>query len=487
MLQLNQKLTQQLQLLPQQILYQKLLQLNNLSLEQRIKEELDLNPVLEEIPVDEISQTQDEENITPEVEELSTEEYETEVEEAEKFSIEDFMNDNPEAFSPDYQDEESEVTEIPTPVRQSLTEQLITQLRLLNLSPELFRLGEEIIGNIDEDGYLTTSLEDILKDLELFEHISIPYDKAEKLLKQIQHFEPLGIASRNLQECLLIQLEEKDINPKIKNIARKILKDYFDDFTSKRYEALEKNLKVTRDELKEAINVIQHLNPKPGEGTLTNTDVQQITPDLIVEKIDNKFVVYLNDRNIPQLRINPEYEMIIKKKYKKIKSGDEKEIKKFIKEKIDAAKWFIDAINQRKITLLRVMNLIVEKQRDFFEFGEKHLKPMIYKDIAEPLNLDISTISRVVNGKYVQSPVGIHELKYFFSEGLETENGEVISNKNVKLRIKEIIENEDKSKPLPDDEIAKILNKEGIKIARRTVAKYREQLGIPIAKLRREI
>lgn len=487
MLQLNQKLTQQLQLLPQQILYQKLLQLNNLSLEQRIKEELDLNPVLEEIPVDEISQTQDEENITPEVEELSTEEYETEVEEAEKFSIEDFMNDNPEAFSPDYQDEESEVTEIPTPVRQSLTEQLITQLRLLNLSPELFRLGEEIIGNIDEDGYLTTSLEDILKDLELFEHISIPYDKAEKLLKQIQHFEPLGIASRNLQECLLIQLEEKDINPKIKNIARKILKDYFDDFTSKRYEALEKNLKVTRDELKEAINVIQHLNPKPGEGTLTNTDVQQITPDLIVEKIDNKFVVYLNDRNIPQLRINPEYEMIIKKKYKKIKSGDEKEIKKFIKEKIDAAKWFIDAINQRKITLLRVMNLIVEKQRDFFEFGEKHLKPMIYKDIAEPLNLDISTISRVVNGKYVQSPVGIHELKYFFSEGLETENGEAISNKNVKLRIKEIIENEDKSKPLPDDEIAKILNKEGIKIARRTVAKYREQLGIPIAKLRREI
>lgn len=487
MLQLNQKLTQQLQLLPQQILYQKLLQLNNLSLEQRIKEELDLNPVLEEVPVDEISQTQDEESITPEVEELSTEEYETEVEEAEKFSIEDFMNDNPEAFSPDYQDEESEVIEIPTPVRQSLTEQLITQLRLLNLSPELFRLGEEIIGNIDEDGYLTTSLEDILKDLELFEHISIPYDKAEKLLKQIQHFEPLGIASRNLQECLLIQLEEKDINPKIKNIARKILKDYFDDFTSKRYEALEKNLKVTRDDLKEAINVIQHLNPKPGEGTLTNTDVQQITPDLIVEKIDNKFVVYLNDRNIPQLRINPEYEMIIKKKYKKIKSGDEKEIKKFIKEKIDAAKWFIDAINQRKITLLRVMNLIVEKQRDFFEFGEKHLKPMIYKDIAEPLNLDISTISRVVNGKYVQSPVGIHELKYFFSEGLETENGEAISNKNVKLRIKEIIENEDKSKPLPDDEIAKILNKEGIKIARRTVAKYREQLGIPIAKLRREI
>lgn len=486
MLQLNQKLSQQLQLLPQQILYQKLLLLNNLSLEQRIKEELDSNPVLEEVPVDEINQTQETEQ-SSEVESLLNEEIESESQEIEAFTLEDFMNDNPEAFSPDYQDEETEVAEIPTPVRQSLNEQLITQLRLLNLSPELFRLGEEIIGNIDEDGYLTTPLEDIVKDLELFENIKIPYDQAEKLLKQIQHFEPLGIGSRNLQECLLIQLEEKDINPKIKNIAKKILIDYFDDFTSKRYEALERNLKISREELKEAINVIQHLNPKPGEGTLTNTDVQQITPDLIVEKIDNKFVVYLNDRNIPQLRINPEYEMIIKKRYKKIKSGDEKEIKKFIKEKIDAAKWFIDAINQRKITLLRVMNLIVEKQRDFFEYGEKHLKPMVYKDIAEPLNLDISTISRVVNGKYVQSPVGIHELKYFFSEGLETENGEAISNKNVKLRIKEIIENEDKSKPLPDDEIAKILNKEGIKIARRTVAKYREQLGIPIAKLRREI
>lgn len=487
MLQLNQKLSQQLQLLPQQILYQKLLQLNNLSLEQRIKEELDLNPVLEEVQVDEVIQAQDEGQAAAEIENLSSDDLGQETEEIEAFTIEDFMNDNPEAFIPDYQNEENETSEIPTPVKQDISEQLISQLRLLNLSPDMFRLGEEIIGNIDEDGYLTVSLEEILKDLELFEHIKIPYEKAEKLLKQIQHFEPLGIASRNLQECLLIQLEEKDINPKIKNIAKKILTDYFDDFSSKRYEALENKLKINREELKEIINIIQHLNPKPGEGTLTNTDFQQITPDLIVEKIDNKFVVYLNDRNIPQLRINPEYEMIVKKKYKKIKSGDEKEIKKFIKEKIDAAKWFIDAINQRKITLLRVMNLIVEKQKDFFEYGEKNLKPMIYKDIAEPLSLDISTISRVVNGKYVQSPVGIHELKYFFSEGLETENGEAISNKNVKIRIKEIIESENKNKPLSDDEIAKILNQEGIKIARRTVAKYREQLGIPIAKLRREI
>lgn len=486
MLSLNQKLSQQLQLLPQQILYQKLLQLNNLSLEQKIREELDLNPVLEEVPVEEALQIQDEERSSAE-QELSLDQPEDQGEEIESFTIEDFMNDNPEAFIPEYQGDDEEVTEIPSPERQSLNEQLMSQLRLLNLSPELFRLGEEILGNIDEDGYMAVNLEDILKDLELFENIKIPFDQAEWLLKQIQHFEPLGIASRNLQECLLVQLEEKDIHPRIKNIAKKILTNYFDDFTSKRYESLEDKLKITRDELKEALNVIQHLNPKPGEGTLTNTDVQQITPDLIVEKIDNKFVVYLNDRNIPQIRINPEYEMIFKKKLKKIKSGDEKELKKFIKEKLDAAKWFIDAIEQRKITLLRVMNLIVEKQKDFFEYGEKHLKPMIYKDIAEPLNLDISTISRVVNGKYVQSPVGIHELKYFFSEGLETESGEAISNKNVKIRIKEIIENEDKNNPYNDDEIAKILNKEGIKIARRTVAKYREQLGIPVAKLRRQI
>ncbi|MGB9663587.1 MAG: RNA polymerase factor sigma-54 [Ignavibacteria bacterium] len=487
MLTLNQKLSQQLQLLPQQILYQKLLQLNNLSLEQKIREELDLNPVLEEVPIDEPLQSNDEERSSAEQEISLEDQSEDQFNEIEAFTIEDFMNDNPEAFTPDYQGDDEEVTEIPSPERQSLNEQLMAQLRLLNLSSDLFRLGEEIIGNIDEDGYLSINLEDILKDLELFENIKIRPEQAEKLLKQIQHFEPLGIASRNLQECLLVQLEEKDINPKIKNIAKKILTDYFNDFTSKRYEALEEKLKTTRDELKEALNVIQHLNPKPGEGTLTNTDVQQITPDLIVEKIDNKFVVYLNDRNIPQLRINPEYEMIFKKKLKKIKSGDEKELKKFIKEKLDAAKWFIDAIEQRKITLLRVMNLIVEKQKDFFEYGEKHLKPMIYKDIAEPLNLDISTISRVVNGKYVQSPVGIHELKHFFSEGLETESGETISNKNVKIRIKEIIENEDKNNPYNDDEIAKILNKEGIKIARRTVAKYREQLGIPVAKLRRQI
>ncbi|MCX8009897.1 MAG: RNA polymerase factor sigma-54, partial [Ignavibacteria bacterium] len=350
---------------------------------------------------------------------------------------------------------------------------------------DLYRLGEEIIGNIDDVGYLKDSLENIVKDLELFEHIKIPMDKAKSLLREIQHFDPLGIASRNLQECLLIQIEEKEIDSKLKSRVKKILEEAFEDFAQKRYESIIEKFQLTKEELREALSVIQSLNPKPGEGETLSADLNQITPDLIVEKIDDRFLVYLNERYVTPLRISKEYEAMMSRK--RAKSKSEKEVKQFLKEKYDNAKWFIEAISQRKVTMLKIMNAIVEKQRDFFEYGEKFLKPMIYKDIAEMTNLDISTISRVVNGKYVQSPVGIHELKYFFSEGLETENGEEISNKNVKLRIGEIIQAEDKNKPYTDDEIAEILNKEGIKIARRTVAKYREQLNLPIAKLRREL
>lgn len=486
MLTINQKLSQQLALLPQQILYQKLLQLNNLALEQKIREELDLNPALEEISTEETAQ-ETTENLDYETESESLDlEEETLSKDVDEYSYEDFMNDNPEAFSPAGGEVEEQV-ELPTPDKTSLSEHLLNQLKLLNLTPEQLRLGEEIIGNIDDDGYLKNDLKEILTDLEVFENIKLSYEEAEKVLKIIQHLDPIGIGARDLRECLLIQLEDKDIHPKIKNITKRILTEGFKEFISKKYESLEEKLNISREELKEALNVIQHLNPKPGEGSLTNTEIQQITPDLIVEKVEDRFIVYLNERNLPQLRINPEFEHLLRRRKRKQLKENEKEFRKFIKEKIDLAKWFIEAINQRKITLLRVMNLIVKKQKEFFEYGDKHLKPMIYKDIAEPLGLDISTISRVVNGKYVQSPVGIHELKYFFSEGLETSNGDSISNKNVKIRIKELIESEDKNKPLTDEKICKLLNQEGIKIARRTVAKYREQLGIPVAKLRREI
>lgn len=480
MLTLSQKLSQQLKLLPQQIQYQKLLQLNNLSLELRIKNELDMNPLLEELPIEEVALEQTKE-------ESETGEDSVDVNQDEEYSFEDFLNDNVEGYKAQSYTDTEEQIDIPAPDTQTLKEHLISQLRMLNLSDEQFRLGEEIIGNIDEDGYLITNLEDIRKDLELFEHIVISSEDAERILREIQHFEPLGIASRTLQECLLIQIEEKVIDPVQRELLMSILTEAYDDFTQKRYEVLQEKFQITREQLREVLNLIQHLNPKPGEGQIVSTDLNQITPDLIVEKVDERFVVYLNEKNIPQLRISSSYEAYLNQKKRRAKSRSEKETKKFLKEKLDSAKWFIDAINQRKITMLRIMNAIVEKQREFFEYGEKYLRPMIYRDIAEPLHLDISTISRVVNGKYVQSPAGIHELKYFFSEGLETNSGVEISNKNVRIKIQEIIQAENKDKPLTDDEIAEILNKEGIKIARRTVAKYREQLGVPVAKLRREL
>lgn len=481
MLSLNLKLSQQLKMLPQQIQYQKLLQLNNLSLELRIKNELDMNPLLEEIPEEEISIEQTREDGADSDEESFVSDSQDE------YTYEDFLNDNLEGYKSPSQADAEEQTDIPAPDRPSLKEHLIGQLRMLDLSENQFRLGEEIIGYLDEDGYLISELSDIVKDLELFEHIIISNEAAEKILCQIQHFDPLGIGSRSLKECLLIQMEERELDVKLKELVVRILKEAYEDFTHKRYEALQGKLKITREELKEALNVIQHLNPKPGEGDILASSLNQITPDLIVEKVEGRFIVYLNDRNVPQLRLSTSYETYLVQKGKRAKNKSEKDAKKFMREKLDSAKWFIESINQRKITLLRIMNMILEKQYDFFDLGIKYLKPMIYKDVAEPLQLDISTISRVVNGKYVQSSIGIHELKYFFSEGLETDSGEEISNKNVKIRIEEIISSEDKEKPFTDEELGEILNKEGTKIARRTVAKYREQLGLPVAKLRREL
>ncbi|MBU2444211.1 MAG: RNA polymerase factor sigma-54 [Bacteroidetes bacterium] len=481
MLSLNLKLSQQLKMLPQQIQYQKLLQLNNLSLELRIKNELDMNPLLEEIPEEEISIEQTREDGADSDEESFVSDSQDE------YTFEDFLNDNLEGYKSPSQADAEEQTDIPAPDRPSLKEDLIAQLRMLDLSENQFRLGEEIIGYLDEDGYLISELSDIVKDLELFEHIIISNEEAEKILRQIQHFDPLGIGSRSLKECFLIQIEERELDLKLKELVVRVLKEAYEDFTHKRYEALQDKLQITREELKEALNVIQHLNPKPGEGDILASSLNQITPDLIVEKVEGRFIVYLNDRNVPQLRLSTSYETYLVQKGKRAKNKSEKDAKKFMREKLDSAKWFIESINQRKITLLRIMNMILEKQYDFFDLGIKYLKPMIYKDVAEPLQLDISTISRVVNGKYVQSSIGIHELKYFFSEGLETDSGEEISNKNVKIRIEEIISSEDKKKPFTDEGLGEILNKEGTKIARRTVAKYREQLGLPVAKLRREL
>jgi RNA polymerase sigma-54 factor len=481
MLSLNQRLSQQQKLSPQQIQYQKLLQLNTLALEQRIKTELELNPILEE----ELEMTQEDKD----------KEKDDEFEEAndpdkEEFEIEDFMNDDDFEHEKSFKNQDEEQYQPIAPARETLTEHITEQLRLLNLDETMYILGEEIIGNLDQDGYLKRDLDDILNELELFEHITIEPEVAEEMLEKIQHFDPIGIASRNLQECLLIQLRaDKDADTYYKYLAEKMLKEYYDDFTKRRFEALKQKMNMTDETIKATVELIQSMNPKPGEGNIESAEMNQISPDFSIEKIENDFVITLNDRSMPSVTISRQYlEMFESNKSKRgKKSTREKETYKFLREKFESAKWFIACIQQRRETLMKIMQSIFQRQYQFFEKGPKLLKPMIYKDIAEEINMDISTISRVVNGKYVQSPMGIHELKYFFSEGLTTDNGEEVSNKHIKERLKEIIEGEDKIKPFSDDKLAELLNKEGIHIARRTVAKYREQLRMPVARLRKEL
>lgn len=310
----------------------------------------------------------------------------------------------------------------------------------------------------------------------------------KKVLKMIQTLEPVGIATRNLQECLLVQIRNSSYDPYYSYIAEKILNEHFEDFANKRFEAIQKNLNLSKETLRSTIDLIQKLNPKPGEGNIDAEEINQITPDFLIEKVEDNYIVTLNDRSVPSVTISKSYlEMIDSKKRKRKISEREKETHKFLREKFESAKWFIASLQQRRITLMKIMRSILEKQYEFFESGPRFLKPMIYKDIAEEIGMDISTISRVVNGKYVQSPQGIHELKYFFSEGLSTDSGDEISNKHIKELIKEICDNEPKNNPHSDDKIASILQEKGIHIARRTVAKYREQLKIPVARLRKEL
>jgi RNA polymerase sigma-54 factor len=480
MLSLSQRLTQQQKLSPQQIQYQKLLQLNTLALEQRIKTELEINPILEEEM--ELNQ-EDEKEKDDEIEEINDPDNE-------EFELEDYMNDDDFDHERVNRSNDEETFQPLAPSRSTLYEHLLSQLRLLDLGDDLTLLGEEIIGNLNSDGYLKRDFNDLLEELELFEHVIIDHDKAEELLSTIQHFDPIGIASRNLQECLLIQLRaSKDADKYLKFLAQKMLEEHYDDFTKRRFEALKQKMNLTDESLKKTIELIQGLNPKPGEGNLETAELNQINPDFLIEKVDDNYIITLNDKSMPSVTINRQYlEMFDSKKKKgRKKNSRDKETYKFLREKFESAKWFIACIQQRRETLLKIMQAILERQYQFFERGPKLLKPMIYKDIAEAINMDISTISRVVNGKYVQNPMGIHELKYFFSEGLSTDSGEEVSNKHIKERLKEIIDDEEKKKPFSDDKLAELLNGEGIHIARRTVAKYREQLKVPVARLRKEL
>jgi RNA polymerase sigma-54 factor len=482
MLSLHQKLSLQQKLSPQQIQYQKLLQLNTLALEQRIKTELELNPVLEETLEEEFELSQEQK------EDDGSQEDDFEIDGSEEFDVEDYMNDGDldndrMNNSPDDDDNRPLA-----PQRVSQSERLIDQLHILNLPEDLIIVGEVIISSLSADGYFREELSKIVEDLKLFEHIEVTLEDAEKVLQKIQTLDPVGIAARDLQECLLIQIRNSSYDPYYSYLAEKILSEHYNDFVNKRFDAIQTKMELSRETLKSTLDLIHKLNPKPGAGAIESDEANQVTPDFIVEKVEENYIISLNDKSVPSVTISKTYlEMIDGKKRKRKISPREKETHQFLREKFESAKWFIASIQQRRETLMKIMRSILEKQYQFFENGPKFLKPMIYKDIADEIMMDISTISRVVNGKYVQSPMGIHELKYFFSEGLSTDSGNEVSNKHIRILIKEICDSEPKNKPYSDEKIAKILVDKGIHIARRTVAKYREQLQVPVARLRKEL
>ncbi len=467
---------------PQQILLSSLIQLPIVALEQKIKTEIEQNPVLEieediteeaKEETDELESGPDEAAGNGESDEPQEEEGDLE---AEEIDWDEILND-PDGFEPQYSaySGQKEHPDLPNPERLSLTDHLLEQINLLQFNELEHEIAEQIIYNIDDVGYLSCDLEIIAAN------VSTTVEQVEEVLKEIQHLEPRGIGSRNLRECLLIQLEDMVEEKPEAGTAYEIVDKYFEDFANKRFSKIEQKGGYSRDQLRRAQQVIEKLNPKPGEG-LIDPETNYIVPDLIVERVDGEFIISLNDGNIPKLQLSNYYLSL----YQKGKKSGDKETRDFLKKKIDSARWFINSIHQRRTTMLRVMQAIVNRQYDFFDKGKEYLKPMILKDIAEDVDMDISTISRVTNGKYVQTERGVFELKYFFTESIKTDNGEV-SNRVIKDRIKEIIEEEDKQSPLSDSKIARKLREEDYNIARRTVAKYREQMNIPVARLRREL
>ena len=499
MLNLHQKQSLQQKLSPQQIQYIKLLQLPTLALEQRIKAELESNPLLEEgLDEEEGKNEESEETESPEAsgeENAEAAEAPEEPSKDDDYDWEEFINTSDDLYGykarVDHSDEEDD-RELPMPARMSMTEHLSDQLSFLDLDETERLIAEQVIGSVDEDGYLRRPLESIIDDI-MFNHgLMLTEEDVERILQRIQQLDPVGIASRDLKECLLVQLYSLPEETPGHDVAIRMLEKAYKAFTMKHFDAIMKKLDITGGDLKLAFDLIQRLNPKPGEGEFTAAQ-NYITPDFTVVYDDGDFYISLNNGNTPQLRISRQYRQMLhkisadKKRREANKSGIDSETRQFLRGKLESARWFINSINQRRQTMMKVMRAIVEIQEEFFKFGEGYLKPMILKDVAEKILMDISTVSRVVNGKYVQTEFGVYELKYYFSEGLTTDSGEEISNKEVKAIIESIIGGEEKRKPLSDQKIAQMLEGKGFKIARRTVTKYREQLGIPVARLRKEI
>jgi RNA polymerase sigma-54 factor len=497
---LSQSLQQKLS--PQQIQFIKLLQVPTAELESRIEEELEVNPALEE-GEDKIDEPEKQESESPESQteseptESSTESSEEEFQESsgseQEVDIKDYLaDDDYSGYKMQGDGDDDEDREMPIPMSTSLHEQLMSQLDFMGLNEHHYSIGKQLIGSIEADGYIRRDLEAIVNDLAFSQGIDTTAAEVEVVLKKIQTFDPPGIAARNLQECLLLQLERMDNGHDIDvAVAKKIIEECFDEFTKKHYQKIQKKLD-TEDEdfVRDAMDLIVKLNPKPGGGSGAGMVKNQfLIPDFILTNNNGKLELALNSRNAPELRISRSYSEMFKA-YDKSSKKDKKlkEAVTFVKQKLDAAKWFIDAIKQRQQTLLRTMRAIVDFQFDFFlEGDETKLKPMILKDIAGMINMDISTVSRVASSKSVQTDFGIFPLKYFFSEGIATDSGEEVSSREVKKIIQDIIGGEDKDKPYSDDKLEKILNEKGYNIARRTVAKYREQLNIPVARLRKEM
>ena len=496
---LNQRLQQKLlqKLSPQQILLMKLLQIPSIALEQRIKQEIEENPALEETADQEELEEMDQDFDEPldQDDNLNGEEVE-ELEEKnadDEFDFEDYISDDDEIpsykLSANNTSSDDERREVPFVSGTTFHELLISQLGMRDLTEDQYKIALNIIGNLDDSGYLNRDVNAMVDDLAFTQNLQTTKEEISHVLSIIQELDPPGVGARNLQECLLIQLRKiEDPSPAVE-LAKHLLDRHFNEFTKKHYDKIIKKARITEEELKYAIEEILKLNPKPG-GSLSETTRTNhyVLPDFIIYNNNGDLELQLNSRNTPELRLNRTYVDMLEAYSNTKNKNQHKETLTFVKQKIDSAKWFIDAIRQRQNTLQVTMEAIMNYQREYFLTGdETKLRPMILKDIAEIVNLDISTISRVANSKYVQTPFGTFLLKSFFSESMQTESGEEVSTREIKKILSDCIDAEDKGKPHTDEQLTQILKEKGYNIARRTVAKYREQLNIPVARLRKEL
>ncbi len=482
----SQILSQQQRLSPQQIQFIKLLQMSTLDFEEKLDEELLDNPALEKSDTE-----MDYSDNTADLTERKSDDWDSEYQS--DIDVEEIMraSGNDDEYSTftmgeDYSNEDQK--EMPMASQSSFQEFLLEQARATFFDELDFMLAFHLINSIEEDGYLRRELRSIVNDLAFNENIQTTEDKLERILIKIQNFDPPGIGARDLQECLLLQLYKKDYGDNLSiTLAEKIISEQMEAFSKKHYEKITKSLKITDEQLRGAISEIIRLNPKPGESNSGSVKTQYIVPDFTVVADDGILTVTLNSRNAPELKLSAAYSDTLKTyEEANVKDQQLKDAVQYIKQKLDGARWFIDSVKQRHHTLLSTMEAIVKRQREFFlEGDDTYLKPMILKDIATEVGLDISTISRVANSKYVETDFGIFPLKHFFSEGLSNEDGEEISNREIKKILENAINAENKAKPLTDEALMELLKEKGYIIARRTVAKYREQLNIPVARLRK--